>query len=99
MVLVTFVSGILFYTFIMEIINFATEKISTQIAGLLLKSFSINSTHIVAFLKNTGSSLVEITNAHVNGLVTVIVNIAKIAPNAIGSVILKGSSYLETRTT
>jgi hypothetical protein len=99
MVLVTFVSGILFYAFIMEIINFATEKISTQMAGLLLKSFSINSTHIVAFLKNTGSSLVEITNAHVNGLVTAIVNIAKIAPNAIGSVILKGSSYLETRTT
>jgi hypothetical protein len=48
-VLITFVSGILFYTFVMDNINFATETISTQIAGLLLNSFSINSTHIVAF--------------------------------------------------
>jgi predicted PurR-regulated permease PerM len=90
-VLVTFVSGILFYTFVMENINFATDKISTQIASLLLKSFTINSTHIIAFLKNTGSSLVEITSAYVNGLATAIVNLVKIAPNAIGSVILKGN--------
>ena len=91
LVLVTFVTGILFYTFVMDNINFATETISTQIAGLLLNSFSINSTHIVASLKNAGSTLVEITTAYVNGLVTAIANLVKIAPNAIGSVILTGS--------
>ena len=76
LVLVTFVTGILFYTFVMDNINFATETISTQIAGLL---------------KNAGSTLVEITTAYVNGLVTAIANLVKIAPNAIGSVILTGS--------
>ena len=91
LVLVTFVTGILFYTFVMDNINFATEKISTQIAGLLLDSFSINSTHIVASLKNAGSTLVEITTAYVNGLVTAITNLVKIAPNAIGAVILTGN--------
>lgn len=91
LVLVTFVTGILFYTFVMDNINFATEKISTQIAGLLLDSFSINSTHIVASLKNAGSTLIEITTAYVNGLVTAITNLVKIAPNAIGSVILTGN--------
>lgn len=90
-VLVTFVFGILFYTFVMDNINFATETINTQMVGLLLNSFSINSTHIVAFLKNTGSALVEITSAYVNGLVTAIVNLVKIAPKAIGSVILRGT--------
>ena len=90
-VLVTFVSGILFYTFVMDNINFAAETINTQIAGLLVKSFTMNSTHIVAFLKNTGSTLVEITSAYVNGLVTAIVNLVKIAPNAIGSVVLTGN--------
>jgi hypothetical protein len=90
-VLVMFVFGILFYTFVMDNINFATETINTQMVGLLLNSFSINSTHIVAFLKNTGSALVEITSAYVNGLVTAIVNLVKIAPKAIGSVILRGT--------
>jgi hypothetical protein len=90
-VLVTFVSGILFYTFVMDNINFATETINTQMVGLLLNSFTMNSTHIIAFLKNTGSALVEITSAYVNGLVTAIVNLVKIAPNAIGSVILTGN--------
>jgi hypothetical protein len=90
LVLVTFVSGILFYTFVMDNVNFATESFNTQMVGLLMKSFSINATHIVAFLQNTGSKLVEITTAYVNGLVTAIVNLVKIAPEAIGSVILAG---------
>jgi len=56
-----------------------------------VESFTMNSTHIVAFLQNTGSALVEITSAYVNGLVTAIVNLVKITPDAIGSVILAGS--------
>jgi hypothetical protein len=91
LVIVTFVSGILFYTFVMDNVSFATETFNTQMVGLLMKSFSINATHIVAFLQNTGSKLVEITTAYVNGLVTAIVNLVKIAPQAIGSVILAGN--------
>jgi hypothetical protein len=91
LVLVTFTAGILFYTFVMDNINFATETINTQMVGLLLNSFKMNGTHIVAFLKNTGSALVEITSAYVNRLVTAIVNLVKIAPNAIGSVVLTGN--------
>jgi flagellin-like protein len=92
LVLITFVSGILFYTFVMNNISFATETFNTQMVGLLMKSFSINATHIDAFLQNSGSALVEITTAYVNGLVTAIVNLVKIAPEAIGSVILTGNS-------
>jgi hypothetical protein len=91
LVLVTFVSRILFYTFVMDNVSFATKSFNTQIAGLLMKSFSINATHIVAFLQNTGSKIIEITTAYVNGLVTAIVNLVKIAPEAIGSVILAGN--------
>ena len=72
LVLVTFISGILFYTFVMDNITFAAETLNTQIAGLLLNSFTMNSTHIVAFLKNTGSQIIEVTTAYVNGLVTAI---------------------------
>ena len=91
LILITFVSGILFYTFVMQNINFATNTFSTQMAALLVNSFSINATHVVAFLQNTGSTLVEVTSAYVNGLITAIVNMVKIAPNAIGAVILAGS--------
>jgi hypothetical protein len=91
LVLITFVSGILFYTFVMDNVNFATETFNTQMVGLLMQSFSINATHIVAFLQNTGSKLIEITTAYVNGLVTAIVNLVKIAPQAIGSIILTGN--------
>jgi hypothetical protein len=75
----------------MDNINFATETINNRMVGLLLNSFSINSTHIVALLKNTGSALIEITSAYVNGIVIAIANLVKIAPNTIGSVILRGT--------
>jgi hypothetical protein len=91
LVLITFVSGILFYTFVMQNIEFATNTFSNQMAALLVNSFTINSTHIVAFLQNTGSALVEITSAYVNGLITAIVNLVKIAPNVVGAVILTGN--------
>jgi len=90
LVLITFVSGILFYTFVMDNINFAANTYNTQMVALLVNSFTINATHIVAFLQNTGSALVEITTAYVNGLITAVVNLAKIAPNAMGAVILAG---------
>jgi hypothetical protein len=91
LVIITLVSGFLFYTFVMDNVNFATETLNTQIAGLLLKSFTINSTHIVAFLKNTGAQIIEVSSAYINGLITTITNLVKIAPNAVGSVVLAGN--------
>ena len=75
----------------MQNVSFATNTFNNQMTALLVNSFSINATHIVAFLQNTGSAFVEITTAYVNGLVTAIVNLVKIAPAAIGSVILAGN--------
>ena len=91
MILVTCVSGVLFYTFVMDNITFTTETLNTKIAELLLNSFSMNSTHIVAFLKITGSQLIEVTNAYMNGLIAVIANLVKIAPDAVGTVVLTGT--------
>ena len=90
LVLITFVSGILFYNFVMSNISFAQNTYNTQMVTLFLKSFTINATHIVAFLQNTGNSIFEITTAYVDGLITSIVNLVQIAPNAVGSAILQG---------
>jgi hypothetical protein len=75
----------------MQNLNFATETFINQMAALLVNLFSINSAHIVAFLQNTGSKFVEITSAYVNVLIATIVNLVKIAPNAVEAVILAGS--------
>jgi hypothetical protein len=90
LVLITFASGILFYNFVMSNISFATNTYNTQMVALLVKSFTINATHIVAFLQNTGAAMVEFTNAYVNGLITALVMLVQIAPNAIGAAILQG---------
>jgi len=90
LVLITFVSGILFYNFVMSNISLATNSYNTQMVALFLKSFSINATHIVALIQNTGTSIFEATNAYVNGLITSLVTLVQIAPNAIGSAILQG---------
>ena len=63
LVLITLVSGLLFYTFVMDNVNFTRETLNNQIAGLLLKSFTINSTYIAAFLKNTGAQIIEVSSA------------------------------------
>lgn len=75
LVLITFASGILFYNFVMSNISFATNTYNTQMVALLVKSFTINATHIVAFLQNTGAAMVEFTNAYVNGLITALVTL------------------------
>ncbi len=77
----------------MQNVSFATSTYSTQMFALLVKSFTINATHIVAFLQNTGAAIVEVTSAYVNGLITAIVNLAQIAPNAIGAVVLQGDFF------
>ena len=74
----------------MQNINIATEALNTQMAALLLNSFTINATHVVVFLQNTGSALVEITSGVVNGPIAAIVNAVRIVTNAIGAVIVAG---------
>ena len=43
-VLIIFVSGILYYTFVMRNISFATNTFSNQMTALLINSFRINAT-------------------------------------------------------
>jgi ABC-type Fe3+ transport system substrate-binding protein len=91
LVLVSFAFGIVYFGFVNTNISLATANFNTQMVALLLKSFSINATHIVAYLQNEGSKIVEITNAYVNGLITNLATIVQIVPNAIEAAVLQGS--------
>ena len=91
LVLVCFAFGIVYINFVNTNISFATSTFNSQMVSLLVKSFTINTTHIVANLLNAGSAVIEFTNAYVDGLVTALTAIVQIAPNAIGTAILQGN--------
>ena len=91
LVIITFAFGIVFFNFVMSNVSFAANTFNTQMAAMLLKSFTINATHIIAYVQNTGAAAVEISSAYVNGLVTTLTAMVQIAPNAIGEAILQGN--------
>jgi hypothetical protein len=68
-VMVTFASGLIFLRFVVSNVNFAKTIFNTQMQNLLLESFSVNSTHIIAFIQNGYAKAVSFTLAYVNGLV------------------------------
>lgn len=84
MLVMTCVMGFVFYGFVMDKVNLATGIFSSQMSSILLQSFSINATHITAWLENTGTALIEITGAYVNGFASALVNTADIAPGSVG---------------
>jgi predicted PurR-regulated permease PerM len=91
LVLVCFAFGIVFFGFVNTNISSAVSNFNTQMVGLLVKSFSINATHIVAYLQNAGNQMIELTNAYVNGLLASLTAMVKITPNAIGEAVLQGN--------
>ena len=91
LVILCFAFGIIYFGYVKTNLDFAASAFNNQMVSLLLKSFMINATHIVACLQNTGSAFIELTNAYVNGLITTLTSIVKIAPLTIGTAIMQGS--------
>jgi len=91
LVLLTFTFGIFYFNFVMSKVEFAKNTFASEIGNLILKSFSINSTHIIAFLQNTGTNIIKITGAYINGLLATLYNTAQIAANSVGTIIIQGT--------
>jgi len=91
LVVVTLVGGIFFYNYVMGSINFSTNAFNTQMTMLLLESANINSTHIVAFLKNVSTKILDITTAYVNQIPALLRQALQIAPATLGMASIGGS--------
>lgn len=90
--MVTLVSGFFFLNFVTANVNFAKNTFNTQMKSLLLDSFSANTTHIVAFIKNSANKVVEFTQAYVNNMLgTLQGGKATIKPLSIGIATIRGS--------
>jgi len=91
LVVVTLVGGIFFYNSVMGSINFSTNAFNTQMKMLLLESAKINSTHIIAFLKNVSTKILDITTAYVNQIPALLRQALQIAPAALGMASIGGA--------
>jgi ABC-type lipoprotein release transport system permease subunit len=92
-------SGMMLFNFVMSKMDFMEKTFNSQMAGLLLQSLQINSTHITVWLQNAGNALIKITGAYVNGLIATLVNSnvqiepGLTAPVFIQSIFIKGNTY------
>jgi len=83
-------AGIMLFNFVMGKVEFMKNTFNSQMTSLLLKSFTINSTHITVWLENIGNSLVRITSAYVNGLIATLTNNVLIKPGLTTAVFIQG---------
>jgi len=97
LVIVTLVAGVLFYNTIMGSVFSMTNNFNTQMSLLLLEASNINSTHITAFIRNTGQFTVEILNAYVNSQIAILAQVVKISASSLGITYIKGD-YAEGTT-
>jgi len=69
MIIVVLVSGFFLLNFVMSNVDSMKTIFSSQMKGLLIESFSANTTHIIVQVKNTANKLVEITQAYVDNTI------------------------------
>jgi len=96
MIIVTLIGGIFFYNYVMGSVQSMQKDLSTQMSLLLLESVYINSTHISAWLRNTGSSVVSIVNAYVNNQIALLVNEVKVAASSVTVAYIIGKNNVYT---
>jgi hypothetical protein len=82
MIIVTLIAGIFFYNFVMGSVQSMTNNLNTQMSILLLDSVKINGTCISAWIRNTGSSAINVVNAYVNNEITWLANEVKVAASS-----------------
>jgi len=91
MIIVTMIGGIFFYNYVMGSVNSMTDNLNTQMSILLLDTVYINGTHIRAWIRNSGSSVVSILNAYVNDQIGLLVREVKIAASSIAVALISGT--------
>jgi len=94
MIIVTLIGGIFFYNYVMGSVQSMTDNLNTQMSILLLDSVKINATHIVAWIRNTGNSVVSVVNAYVNEQIAWLVKEVKVAAASTAVAYISGTYTL-----
>jgi len=97
MIIVTLIGGIILYNYVMGSVQSMTNNLNTQMSLLLLDSVKINSTHITAWIRNTGDSVINIANAYVNNQIALLINEVKVAAYSATVAYITGKNILFTQ--
>jgi len=98
LIIIVVISGLALYNFVASNVELVQDTFNTQMSKLLLKSFTINSTHLLSWIQNVGSNIVKITAVYINGLLAVAQGSLEIKPHytellTIISSFTKGNTY------
>jgi len=98
MIIVFVVAGSIYYSYTIAYVGSMKTTFQTQMEKLLLEMVDINSTHIIASVKNNGVMDVKLTDAQVDGVANILLQGVLIVGQSIGTTYLigmysKGASY------
>jgi len=91
LVLVTIISGFFFYSYVAGHIGAMQNDFQEQMELLFLKSFNINSTHIISFIGNKGFWAISIVSAYVNDQIANILQSVQIGKDSVEPVYIRGT--------
>ena len=94
--LVTVAAGIFFYNHVTGCVDNMKTNLNTQLSLLLLETANINSTHITAYIKNTGSAAISIINAYVNSMPALLTRGVEIAAASVAPTYIMGAYMIGT---
>jgi len=98
MIIVFVIAGSIYYSYTVAYVGSMKTTFQTQMEKLLLYAVDINSTHIVASVRNNGIMDAKLTDAYVDGVTNILFQGVLIAGQSIGTTYLigmysKGVSY------
>jgi len=98
MIIIFVVAGGIFYSYTGTYVDSMNTTFQAQMEKLLLHAIDINSTHIIASVKNNGIMEVKITDAYIDGVANILLQGILIAGKSMGTTYLigaysKGVSY------
>ncbi len=89
-IIVFVVVGSIYYSYTIAYVGNMKNTFQTQMEKLLLDAVDINSTHMIASVKNNGIMDVKITEAQVDGVTNILLQGVLIAGQSIGTTYLIG---------
>jgi FlaG/FlaF family flagellin (archaellin) len=97
-IIVFVVLGSIYYSYTIAYVGSMKDTFQTQMEKLLLEAVDINSSHIIASVKNNGIMEAKITDASVDGVANILLQGIMIAGKSMGTTYLigmysKGVSY------
>ena len=93
-ILVTVTMGVFFYSFVSGLVDNMEVNLNTQLSLLFIETVNINTTCITAYIRNTGSAVVNVIYAYVNSIPIALTRLVELAPSVVEPISIYGARAL-----